>query len=502
MSQMSSLKQKAISGAVWRTFEQVGMQGINLVFGIVLARLLSPKDFGVVALLYIFIGVSNVFVSGGLGSGLIQAKDATEKDFNSAFYVSITFALILYTILFFAAPSIGAFYSQPILVGVLRWTALGLILNAMNGVQDAVMARNFLFNLSFRTSLVQSISHGVIGISLAYMGYGVWALVFATLGASLLGTATRWYLIGWRPRLVLSILSIKRLWGYGWKLMLSGVISQFFSNLYGLVIGRVYTPADLSFFSRGRQFPSLAVGIVDKTTTTISFAALSRMQDDPNQLRRSMRRMIRSSCFFVMPTMVLMAFCSRSIILILLGKEWTNAIPYMQIACFSSVLLPFQSINLQAMNAIGRSDMFLKLEIIKKFLLVVVLLCVYRHGVLALALVSAFFTSPVAMIINTWPNKKLLGYSLRMQITDVLPIVLLCGVMTLPLSLILLTVNDIWMSAILSVSVALPLYIGLSYAFKVDELFFYLRVVSNVTGSRIPWLSRFFSILLKREQST
>lgn len=492
----SSLKQKAVTGAVWRTLEQIGSQGCNLVFGIVLARLLSPRDFGVVALLYVFIGVSNVLVSAGLGSGLVQQKQVTEEDYNSAFFVSLLMSLIVYAILFFSAPAIAGFYRQPILVSVLRWTALGLILNAMNGVQDAVMSRSFLFNLSFRISLVQSISHGVIGIILAYMGYGVWALVYGTLGSSFLGTLTRWYLIGWRPRLVVSIGSIKKLWRFGWKLMASGVISQFFGNIYGLIIGRVYTPSELSFYSRGQQLPSLAVGIVDKTTTSISFTALSRMQDNPEQFRRSMRRMIRSSCFFVMPTMILMAVCSKSLIVILLGQQWLCAVPYMQIACFSYLLMPFHSINLQAMNAMGRSDLFLKLEILKKLIAVGVIFCVYRHGVLALALAGAFLTSPLCVLINAWPNKKMLGYSLLMQIRDVLPMIGLSLCMGLFLIPVFLYVINVWRSLIMSVSISLIVYLGLARAMKLDAFGFYLTTLHHFSESRFPMAARLISKIM------
>ena len=282
---MSSLKHKVITGVFWQALEKIGSRGITFVVSLVLARLLTPDDFGLLAMLAIFLTVSGVLVDSGLGTALIQKESVSDVDYNSAFYLSLVFSIILYGVLFACAPAIASFYERPVLCPVLRWAALGVIFYAVNGVQLAVLKRTMKFNLSFRISLAETVSYAIIGITLALRGYGVWALVFATLGSLVIATAVRWFLIGWTPGLAFSFSAIRTMFQYSGKLLASAILNTFFANLYGLVIGKVYSSSALAFYNRGRALPQTGVDMVKASVANVTFSAFSSLQNDRQQLR-------------------------------------------------------------------------------------------------------------------------------------------------------------------------------------------------------------------------
>ena len=422
------LKQKVFRGVCWRLAERFGSQGMGFVVGVVLARLLGPDAYGTIALLTIFLTIANLFVDGGFGTALVQKKDATELDFNSVFYLSVTVSLALYIGLFCASPVIAQFYRRPILIPVLRVLAIIIIINAVNGVQNAVLARKMLFNLSFRISLVGTFVNGVVGISLAYLGLGVWALVYSSLGSAFATTVLRWYLIGWRPGWKFSLAALRPLFNFSWKMLASGFLDTFFGQLYGLIIGRVYTPADLAFYNKGRSLPQMAMDSINGTLGSVSFPALSQLQDDRARLKEAMRQMILVSTFFVMPALALMAAGAEPFTLLVYGEQWRGSIVFVQIACISFSFYPFHTINLQGIQALGRSDIFLKLEVVKKLLCLVSICIVYKFGVVTFALVGALVMTPLGVCINAWPNRRLMDYGLREQIRDVLPTMAIAAV--------------------------------------------------------------------------
>ena len=418
---MTNLKQKVAKGAIWTLAEKLSCQAVQFVVAMVLARLLTPTDYGTVTLAGIFFVIAGSIVNCGFGSALIRKKDADELDYNSVFYFQLSMSIFAYIAMFFAAPWIADFYKVQELVPIIRVSACSFIFNAINSVQDAELVKKMLFHLSFRVSLVTTITSAVFGVSLAFMGYRVWALVWASLFSGFAGVIARWFIIAWRPRLMFSVARLRPLFYYGWKMAVSGLLDSFFRQLNGLLIGKFYTRADLAFVDKGRSLPSLAMNEVDATLGRVTFPALVQMQDDKVALREVMRRMMTCSLFLVLPLMVGLAGCSKSLLRLLFGEQWISATPYMMIACFTYALWPFHTINLRGIQAIGRSDVFLVLEIIKKALRVVCILAFFRFGVLVFVAAGAFVFGPLGVVINAWPNRKLLDYTIGTQIRDVLP---------------------------------------------------------------------------------
>ena len=479
-----SLRQQVISGVFWRMLERVSTQGISFVVMIVLARLLSPSDFGTVALLTVFISISNVLIEGGFGTALVQKRDATAVDFNSVFYLSLVVSVLIYIALFLFAPLIAAFYEIPILTAGLRWTALSVLLIAMNGVQSAVLSREMLFSLSFRVSLIQTLSTGVVGISLALLGYGIWALVFSSLIGNLSGTIVRYIAIGWRPSWCFSGIAAKTMFSFSWKIMASRLLNSIWGSLYSLVIGKVYTSADLAYYSKGRQIPMLMMDAVNQTIASVSFPALSKIQDNSLAAHNAVRKVLQCNFFLVMPSMTFMAVCSEPFILLLLGEKWIHTIPLVQIACLNFAFQPFHNVNLQVITAFGRSDLVLKLELLKKIVAIPVLLLTYRHGIFAMALAEACLVAPVSAIANMYPSKKIINYSIHRQIIDVLPTILV----SLILGATAWTVCSLGMDSfttLLGASIIGGLvYVASSLALRVEPALIYYDILKTLLRSR------------------
>ena len=510
-----SLKSKVAKGAVWTLLEKMSGQIVQFVVGMILARLLTPNDYGTVALTGIFFAVAGVLVDCGFGSALIQKKDADELDYNSVFYLNLALSFVAYAVLFFAAPWIADFYDTPVLKDIVRVSAVCFIFGAINAIQGAELTKKMLFHLSFRISLITCLTSAICGVTLALMGYGVWALVWSTLISGFVGVIARWFIIAWRPRLMFSFARLKPLFSYGWKMALVSVIDQFFVNLTGLLIGRFYTKADLAYVGKGRALPRMAMNEVDATLGRVTFPALVLLQDDKDKLRESMRRTMRCSTFFVFPLMVGIAACAKSELLLLYGPQWVPATPYMILACFGFALWPFHTINLRGILALGRSDVHLKLEIIKKTLVLIVILSTFRLGVLPWMAISTFFIGPVGVLINSWPNRKLLDYTIWMQIMDVLPTALLCIAEAAVVFGIDFACDacapmfgvgaaGVRLNVFLACKLLLQFVFGagiffvLSYAFKLNPMGEYARMAATAIGGKFPRIAR----LLERRVST
>ncbi len=502
-----SLKSKVVKGAVWTLLEKLSGQIVQFVVGMILARLLTPDDYGTVALMGIFFAVAGVLVDGGFGGALIQKKDADDLDFNSVFYLNLTLSILAYVALFYTAPLIARFYKVPELTPIVRVAAISLMFNAVNTIQNAELTKKMLFHLSFRVSLITCFTSAVCGVTLAFLGYGVWALVWSTLISGFAGVIARWFIIAWRPRLMFSFNRLKPLFSYGWKMATSALLDQVFVNLNGLLIGKFYSKAELAYVNKGNGLPSLAMNEVDATLGRVSFPAMVLLQDDKAKLRDAMRRMIQCSTFLVFPLMVGLAACSYSLLRLLFGSQWTPAAPYMMLACFTFALWPFHTINLRGIMAVGRSDVFLKLEILKKTLKLVVILIAFRHGVFVFMAVSAFALGPLSVFINAWPNTKLLGYTIGMQIMDVLPTTLICVVEAVVvfgielagnMAMLHLDIGTTGTSLMVFLSAKLFLqfvlgsatFFGLAYLFRLNPMGEYARMLAAVAKGHFPRVAR------------
>ena len=418
---MRNLKHQVVKGAVWAMLEKLGLQAVHFGVTLVLARLLTPTDYGTVALLSIFLGIAGSLSDCGFGRALVQKKNATDADFNSVFYISMVLSGIMYASLFCCAPLIAQMYKTPELCPILRVLGAMLLLNCINSVQNAELNRKLLFKLSFKISLIQAMVSAGVGISLAYLKYGPWALVWSQVGGGVAGTISRWFIIAWRPKFMFDWGALGQLFSFGWRMSLSGLLDSAYSNLSGALIGKFYTKADLAFVDKGKALPGVGMGMITGPLMRVSFPAMAQLQDDYSKARDAMRRMIQCSTFVVFPAMVGCAVCTETLIPLMFGNQWIPSIPYMQIICFSMAFYPFHVINLQTIAALGRSDLFLKLEIIKKIYGLILLALSLPHGVFCFVAVGAFVSCPLSLIVNSWPNRKLLKYTIAQQIMDVLP---------------------------------------------------------------------------------
>ncbi len=421
---MDSLKQKVVRGSLWALLERFGNLFVGFGVTLILARLLTPSDYGVVALLTIFIAISGSLVDAGFGDALVQKKNASELDFNSVFYLSLSLASIFYLILFFSAPVIARFYAQPILVPILRLLALTLIFGSINSVQNAELTRNLLFDRSFKISLIGLATTATIGVTLAFLGYGPWAIVWSQVGGGFVGVVSKWFIIAWRPQLMFSWTAVRALFQFGWKVTCVSLINKTYLNLYGLLIGKLYTPEDLALVNKGKNLPSILMSAIDGTINVIAFPAMAQLQDQMDKVRLGMRKMLLCSTFLVFPLMMGLAVCAPAAVFLLFGEKWLPCVPYVQISCFSFAVYPFHTINLFTLLALGHSDVFLKLEILKKLVGLGLMAISVRYGVVVFMAVTTFVFDPFSVFVNTRPVKRIIGYSLASQLRDVAPALL------------------------------------------------------------------------------
>lgn len=493
---MGELKHKVIVGTLWNLLERFSGQVVSFGVAMILSRLLTPTDYGAVAILVIFTTIASVFVDSGFGSALVQKKSVSEVDFNSVFYFSICVAVLAYAALYCSSPFIAEFCGIPLLNPLLRVSAITLLFNAINSVQNAELRREMKFRLSFRITLVATLVGGVAGVFFACNGFGPWALVFSMLSSGIVGVIARWCLIGWRPRLMFSWSSLRSMFGYGSRLMFSELLNAGFNNLYGLLIGRIYSSAELAFVQKGNHVPSLLMNNVNGTIGTVMFPALAKMQDDLLRLRESMRRMMRLSLYIVFPIMAMLAVCSKPLILLLFGDQWMPSVLYMQIACFACALYPFHTVNLQGIQALGRSDIFLKLEIIKKTLALAAIVLFLPKGIVMYLLVTAFVLGPISVVINIYPNRKLLHYGIGAQLRDVIPIIGLTIAMTLPSYLLGMlfsadSVSQCVFAICIQCGVGLLIYLLLSAMFRPKPVCDAVNVLVAFMGGRAPMMRAF-----------
>lgn len=426
--QSDTSKPRVISSLIWKFLERGGTQGVQFVIQIVLARLLAPDDYGILAILTAFIALSNVFIQSGFNTALIQKKDADEADFSSVFWLSLLVATALYAVLFFSAPAISSFYKNEALTSVLRVLALTLFFGALNSVQNAMVSKTMQFKRFFFSSMGGAIGSGALGIALAYRGFGVWALVAQQLANNVLISVILWVTVKWRPRLVFSLGKVRRLFSFGWKLLCSGLLDTGYRQLYSLVIGRVFTSADLGLFSRGEQFPSVIATNLDGSIQSVMLPTLSSHNDSRDEVKRLTRRSISTSSYVLMPCMLGLAAVAKNVVLVLLTEKWLMCVPFLQLACLSYALYPIHTANLTAINAMGRSDVFLRLEVIKKIVGIMTLVVTVPFGLVAMAC-GRVLSGIASTFINAHPNKKILGYSYLEQWKDILPSVVAAALM-------------------------------------------------------------------------
>ena len=476
-------KTKVISSLFWKLMERGGTQGIQFIVQIILARLLLPEDFGAIAIVMVFISLAQVFVHSGLNTALIQSKDVDDVDFSSVFYLSLFVAALLYILIYFTAFFTADFYRDPILIPVLRVLALTLFFGAFNSIQNAYISRNMMFKKLFYSSVGPILISGTTGIIAAYMGFGVWALVIQQLINQISITIIMWFTVKWRPKLIFSIKRVTKLFSFGWKLLASSLLNALYVDIRTLIIGRFYTPSVLGYYNRGQQFPKVIVSNISGSIQSVMLPTLSANQDNTKRVKEMMRRAIKTSSFMIFPMMIGMAVVAEPLVKIVLTDKWLPAVPFLQIFCASYALMPIHTANLQAINALGRSDIFLRLEIIKKIIGLIILVISLQFGVYAIAL-GQVISGIISTFINAYPNKELLFYSYKEQWIDIMPSLLLSIVMGSIVYLFNFLYLQAWKILFLQVALGAIFYIGLSKVLKVENLNYLIATIKEFANLR------------------
>lgn len=471
-------KQKVFSNMIWRFLERTGAQLVALIVSIVLARILTPEDYGTIALLLVFINILNVFVDSGLGTALVQKKDADNVDFSTVFYANVCFCIVLYTIMFFFAPLIAKFYKNESLVSLIRVLSITILISGVKNIQQSYVSKTLQFKKFFFATLVGTITAAVVGIWMAYHGFGVWALVAQQLTNLGIDTILLWITVKWRPDFVFSFKRLKGLFSYGWKLLASAILDTVYTNLRQLIIGKKYSAEDLAFYTKGELFPKAIAGNLNNAIDSVLLPTMATEQDNQERVKAMTRRAIKTSTYCMSPLMLGLAACSPSIIHILLTDKWMPCVPYMIIFCITYCFFPIHTANLNAIKAVGRSDLFLKFEIVKKIVGLTITLISMWFGVMVMAY-SLLLSSLLSQIINSWPNKKLLKYGYLEQIKDILPGLLLALVMALIVSLVNLLSISYILKLVIQIPLGIVIYIGGSKLFKLDSYTYILDIIKS-----------------------
>jgi len=417
---MMNLRQKSINGMFWTVSERLSVQAVQLLVQILLARLLEPAQFGLIGMLIIFTAVAQSIMDSGFGSALIQKKDADQTDSSSIFFFNLFLGVILALVLYLAAPLIAQFYLQPELIPITRVLSLTLIINAFSLVQTSLLAKKMDFKTQMKISLLAVIMSGVIGIAMAYRGFGVWSLVAQMVSKSLFQAIFLWLFNDWRPTAAFNFSSLKSMFSFGSKLLISGLIDTIFNNIYQTFIGRVYSPSDLGFYSKAKSIETAAVQATSSSLGQVLFPSLVHLQDDVESLKKAYRKTIRLSLFLHFPLMIGLWAIADPLFRLLLTDKWVASIPYFQLLCIAGLLYPLHVLNLNILKVKGRSDLFLRLEIIKKATVILAIVLTYRHGIIVM-LYGQIITSIISYLLNSYYSGHLINYSQWNQIKDLIP---------------------------------------------------------------------------------
>ena len=473
-----------VSNLFWKFGERILAQGITFVVSIILARLLLPSDYGLIALVLVFIDIANVFVTTGFGESLLVKKDADDLDCSTIFWSSLLIACILYLAIFFSAPIIARYYDNNQLIAVLRVIAIILPISALNTVQNAIVAKKMEFKRFFFSTSVGALLSGGISIMLAFMGFGIWALVFQYLINSVTSTFALFLMIQWRPRFQYSIARAKALMTYGWQMTLSALLNTVYNEVRTLIIGLKYSTDDLAYYKRGNQFPSLFINNINSAVTAVMLPTLVQKNDNADNVKSFTRKTMCMSAYVIFPLMVGLAIVAKPLVITLLTDKWMACIPYLRIACLAYALQPIQAANCQAIKAMGRSDIYLKMEIIKKIVGIFLLIVAMPFGVNAIAwsFVWAVF---ISTLVSIYPNIKLIKYTLKEQIIDLFPSITFCIIMTIITAPIGLIEMPEILCLIIQATFGCLIYCMLSHFFGIKEYGYIRSFVIKVIKKKL-----------------
>lgn len=454
---MGDIRNQTIYGLKWSALERISVQGVQFLIGIILARLLPPSDFGVIAMLTIFLAISQTIIDGGFSNALIRKVDRSGADYSTVFIFNIVLGFLLCLIVIWVAPYIAAFYEMPQLANIMKVLALTLLFNSFSVVFYAILTINVDFRSIAIANFVSAMVSGVIGILMAYHGWGVWSLVYQSVSRSVINTLLLAVLAKWRPKLLFSRVSFVELFSYGSKILASSLINTIYANLTPMIIGKYYTSKDLGYYDRGRQFGVLPINYIVQTYERVAFPIMSQLQNDNSRLIDAYRKYIKSASLIMFIVVMLIIALAKPIILIVLSAKWLESIIYLQLFCVAEMFNHVTRLNLVLLQVKGRSDLFLRLEIIKKTISLTMLLCAAPFGIIAIC-ISQILYSQIAMYINTYYTKTLFGLSYIMQVKDFSKYLLFAIVACVPAYVMVMFDVPSLLCIIIGLTLALILY--------------------------------------------
>ena len=475
----AKLKSGAMSGIVWKFAEKIGIQGMQFIIQIVLARLLLPEDYGLVGLITVFITISDVFILQGFTTALIQKKNADETDFSSVFYANLIMAVVLYILLYFLWPGVAWFYNEPRLTELMRVLSLSVIAGAFSAVHNSIMSRNLEFKKSFLRMMANLLTQGIVGIGCAYMGFGVWSLVFSKLAGTLVGSVVICGTVRWRPKWLFSGERLKSLFSFSSKILGTNLLNTLFNNIHSILIGKFFAKAELGYYQRGQQIPHTMMTAVDGSLNEVLYPTLSKLQDDLSKVKAALRRSMKTSSFIMFPVLLGTVAVTHDLVLFLLTEKWLPCVPFMQLSCVVCMFWPF-SARTHALNAIGESKVTFRLSLIGKSITLVLIAACIPFGIYAILLGTILASTINLWIVSHYVNKYI-GYSIKEFLGDILPLLLLSAVMmVLVMGLGMILPLPVLLKLIVQVVFGIAVYVVLAKLFKVDSFDYLLNTVKKM----------------------
>lgn len=463
-----NLKHKAKVGMYWSFLNNAANQIMQFGVAIVMARLLSPEDYGITALPAVFMAVAGILTDSGFAMALIRKPEVTEKDLSTSFYYSICMGILMYILLFFAAPWIADFYDTPMLIPLIRITALSFLWGPLATPQNVIINRRLDFKTPARISIINKIVSAIVGITLALFGYGLWALVISGLTAGFLGVVQKWWVVKWLPKERFSKESFKYLWNFGNKMIGANLVEAFYLNVAPIFIGKVYSPATLGLFCRADGYACLPVNQLNGVLNSVTFPVLSKLNEDHELLSRSYRKMMKLSSFVTFPILFLLAALARPLIIVMITEKWVDCILMLQILCLAKMWWPIMSLNRTALQVIGRSDLYFRLELLKRSVNIIILIIALQFGIIAFCIANVIEVA-VAMVFNTYYTGKHLNVGLFKQLRDVAPMYIISAMMFGLVLFVNHFIPNLWLQLIVGGSVGVFFYCGVTYLLKFDE---------------------------------
>ncbi|QBZ97865.1 lipopolysaccharide biosynthesis protein [Flavobacterium sangjuense] len=439
-----TLRKQALSGVFWTFLQQFSTQGISFIVSILMARLLLPSEFGLIGMIYIFIAIGRMLIDNGLSQSLVRNKEVSQEDYSTVFYFNLGGSILIYIAIYFLAPCIALFYKQDVLTLIIRLYCLVFLINAFGTVQSTILTKNMRFKTQMLVAIPSLVISSLVGISMAYMGFGVWSLVWSAIVQSFLSVLQLWFWSSWRPALLFSVEKFKYHFYYGYKLTLSGLLDVLFNNVYTIIIGKFFSPTQVGFFTRADSLKQFPVNNIAKILDKVTFPLFAHIQNDDVRLKSVYKKIMQMVIFLVAPLLIFLAVLAEPLFRFLFTEKWLPAVPYFQILCANGILYPIHAYNLNVLKVKGRSDLFLRLELVKKILLLVIILITFTFGIYGLLYGSVLF-SILAFFINTHYTAKFINYTSFEQIKDIAPTIFLAlfvGVLLYFIDIFVITISQ------------------------------------------------------------